>query len=89
MLEARSNHASIQVNEESVFIFCGYSTQMKVKTVERYSLQLNKWTMVDMDFKGYKDIWICRDFIRAFTNREGQLIIFGEYNGGDNTFILE
>lgn len=54
-----------------------------------YSLSENKWAMVDVNFKGNDAIWICRDFIRAFMNKQGQIVIFGEYNGGDHTFILE
>lgn len=33
--------------------------------------------MASLDFKGNQDIWISRDFIRTFTNKQGQVVVFG------------
>ena len=42
-----------------------------------------------VDLSAPKGLWKARDFIRAFVDGWGQIVVFGEYNGGDRTFLLE
>ncbi len=75
------------MSPDYVYVFCGYSTSEKTKSIERYSLKADEWGMMDLEAKG--GVWRSRDFIRAFTDNWGQVIVFGEYNGGDRTFVME